>query len=91
MDNESGMNDSRKLTGGEIVYLVRDAGAKWQISSYECRQNVIPGGGGLIFEWLQGLPQNWKNREFNSVENAVMFVQQQIEEGKVPRNGQFTA
>jgi hypothetical protein len=88
MDKEGGANDSRELAGGEIVYLVKDVGVKWQISSYECRQNVIGGGGGLVFEWLQGLPQDWRDREFDSVEDAVAFVQHRIKEGKVPRNSQ---
>ncbi len=88
MDNEGGMNDSRKLEGGEIVYLVKDAGAKWQIRSYEYGQGILYNivTGEQVYKDRRGLPQSWKNQEFDSVEDAVKFVQQQIKEGKVPRN-----
>jgi hypothetical protein len=88
MPTEKGSNESRELDGGEIVYLVKEPGAKWQIRSYECRQNVrfSNAAGGLIFEWLQGLPQDWKHRECESVDDAIEFVKRQVEEEKVPRN-----
>jgi len=88
MPEEEGKNESRKLAGGEIVYLLKEPGANWQIRSYECRQNVSfsNAAGGFFFEWLQCLPQDWKDREFESVDNAIEFVKHQIEEEKVPRN-----
>ncbi len=92
MDKKAGRNDSRKLAGGEIVYLVQDAGAKWQISSYECGQGIFYNNaiGGLVYKERHGLPPNWKNLEFDSVEDAVKFVQQQIDEGEIPRNSLST-
>jgi hypothetical protein len=88
MPKEEGKNESRKLAGGEIVYLLKEPGANWQIRSYECRQNVIfiNAAEGFFFEWLQGLPKDWKGREFDSVDSAIEFVKQQIKEEKVPRN-----
>ncbi|MFX1538518.1 MAG: hypothetical protein ACFFDI_30370 [Promethearchaeota archaeon] len=88
MSKEEGKNETRKLPGGEIVYLLKEPGANWQIRSYECRQNVRfnNAAGGFFFEWLQGLPKDWKDQEFDSVDSAIEFVKQQIEEEKVPRN-----
>ena len=37
MTDEVGQNESRTLAGGEIVYLVKEPGAKWKIRFYECR------------------------------------------------------
>jgi hypothetical protein len=68
MANQTGENESRTLSGGEIVYLVKELGRKWKIESYECHQNVRFRGplGGLVFEHLQGLPSDWKDREFDT-------------------------
>lgn len=86
MTDDVGRNDCRKLRGGEIVYLVKDPGAKWQILSYECRQGVAAGG--LVFVWLQGLPQEWEARQFETADEAAEFAQQEIRDGKVPANRQ---
>jgi len=84
MTDAPGQNESRTLTGGEIVYLVRERGTNWRIISYECGQGVSAGG--LLFVWLQGLPQDWKNLEFETADKAAAFVQEQINQGKVPKN-----
>ena len=84
--SENGKQESRQLQGGEIVYLVKDPGQKWRISSYECRQGVTAGS--LVFRWLQGLPQDWKDLEFDTVDDAAEFAQQQISSRKVPANNQ---
>ncbi len=81
---ENGKHESCQLKRGEIVYLVKDPGQKWRISSYECRQNVTAGG--LVFRWLQGLPQDWVDLEFDTAEDASEFAQQQIIIGNVPAN-----
>ena len=84
--SENGKHESRHLQGGEIVHLVKDPGLKWRISFYECHQGVTAGS--LFFVWLQGLPQNWKDLEFDTIDNATEFAQQQISSGKVPANRQ---
>ena len=90
MGNDIGRNESRTLTGGEIVYLIKHPDSKWTIRSYECRHNVHLGlsFGGLVFEYLQGLPKEWKNREFESVDAAIAFVQREVTENKVPHNNE---
>ena len=84
MTNDVGRNESRTLNGGEIVHLVKDPGAKWRIRFYECRHGVMAGG--LIFAYLQGLPQEWEAREFETDDEAAEFVQQEIKDGRVPAN-----
>ena len=86
MANQTGKNESRTLSGGEIVHLVKEPGRKWKIRYYECRHNVR----GLVFEHLQDLPKNWKDREFDTSDEAANFVQQEIQDGKVPANSQST-
>lgn len=80
MANQTGENESRTLSGGEIVHLVKEPGRKWKIRDYECRHNVRFVGplGGLIFEYLQGLPRDWKDREFDTFDEAANFAQQEI-------------
>ena len=92
MSNQTGENESRTLSGGEIVYLVKEPGRKWKIESYECHQNVRFRGplGGLVFEHLQGLPRDWKDREFDTSDEAANFAQREIQDGKVPGNSQST-
>lgn len=79
-------NENRKLPGGEIVYLVKNHRAKWRISSYECPQGVEIDG--FFFCWLQGLPEEWKDKEFEDTDQAMEFVQQQVQRGWVPANRQ---
>ena len=89
MTDDAGQNESRTLPGGEIVHLVKDPGAKWKIRFYECRHHVrIAQSGGRVFEYLEGLPQDWKNREFDSADEAASFVQEEISQGRVPRNSE---
>ena len=86
MTDDVGRNESRTLKGGEIVYLVKDPGAKWRIRSYECRQGVAAGG--RIFVSPKGLPHEWEAREFETADEAEEFAQQEIQDGKVPANRQ---
>jgi hypothetical protein len=87
MTADAGQNESRTLAGGEIVHLVKDPGAKWKIRFYECRHHVrIAQSEGLVFEYLEGLPLDWKNREFESADDAAGFVKDEINQGRVPRN-----
>ena len=89
MTDDTGQNESRTLVGGEIVHLVKDPGADWQIRFYECRHHVrLAGSDGMVFEYLEGLPEEWKNREFESADAAAAFVQDEIDQGKVPRNSE---
>ncbi len=90
MTNQTGKNDSRTLRGGEIVYLVKESSRKWKIRNYECRQNVriIVPSGGLVFEYLEGLPKNWKDKEFGTCDAAAEFVDHEIKDGKVLANSQ---
>ena len=79
MTNQTGKNDSRTLKGGEIVHLVKEPSRKWKIRNYECRQNVriVAPSGGLVFEYLEGLPKNWKDKEFDICDEAADFIQQE--------------
>lgn len=87
MTADVGQNESHTLANGEIVHLVKHPEAKWQIRFYECRHRVrIAGAGGMVFEYLEGLPEDWKSREFDSADAATAFVQEEITQGKVPRN-----
>lgn len=43
-----------------------------------------------MFEYLEGLPKDWKAREFESADDAEAFVQEEINQGKVPRNSKET-
>lgn len=90
MTDQTGKNDSRTLRGGEIVYLVKEPSCKQKIRNYECRQNVriVMPSGGLVFEYLEALPKNWKDKEFDTCDEAVEFVEQEIKDGKVPANSQ---
>ncbi len=83
MIDDIGQNESRTFQDGEIVHLVKDPGAKWRIRSYEFHHGLV---GGLVFRHLQGLPENWEDREFETADQAEKFVQQQIQNGKVPAN-----
>ena len=87
MTDDVGQNESRTLAGGEQVHLVKEPGVKWMIRFYECRHHVrIAGSGGRMFEYLEGLPEDWKNRGFESAGKAAEFVQEEINQGMVPRN-----
>ena len=88
MSDRVGENESRTLKGGEILHLRREPGRKWTVVSYEWHQKVRYdiGAGGLMFEFKQGLPQEWKNREFGSAADAAAFVQAQIDSGDAPAN-----
>jgi hypothetical protein len=46
---------------------------------------LISGAAGL-FEYLEGLPLDWKDQEFESADAGAAFVQKEIEQKKVPRN-----
>ena len=81
-----GRSESHTLAGGEIVYLVQPPGAKWNIRRYECCHGVYMDGGMPVLRYREGLPSDWSSRRFESVEDALAFVQNEIEQGKVPRN-----
>ena len=86
MSNNTVQNESRYLRDGEIVYLVKNPGSKWRISSYECPKGVEIKG--VLFQWLKCLPEDWKDLEFENSDQAVEFVQQQVQSGWVPGNRQ---
>lgn len=89
MTEDGGKNESRTLSSGEIVHLAKYPGGKWKIRFYECRHHVrIAEADSIIFEYLEGLPQDWKSMEFESVDDAVAFIHQEIRRGKVPRNSE---
>jgi len=91
MTDDPGRNESRTLVGGEIVHLVKEPRGKWHIRFYECRHHVrLADSVGMKFEYLEGLPRDWKAREFESADDAEAFVQEEIKQGKVPRNGEQT-
>lgn len=84
--DEKGANEARTLKGGEVVGLVQEPGAKWRIRYYEFAQRVRYDlqAGGLVLAWMQGIPNDWRELEFESADEAEAFVQDQIGEGKVP-------
>jgi hypothetical protein len=86
MSNQTGENESRTLSSGEIVYLVKEPGRKWKIRDYEYHQTYT----GLALKWSQHLPEDWKDREFDTSDEAANFAQREIQDGKVPGNSQST-
>ena len=88
MTDENPHHQSRELTAGELVYLRRDPGGNWQISSYECQQRVRYNvrTGGLELQFRQRLSDDWRDLEFESVDDATRFVESQIQDGKSPAN-----
>jgi len=90
MGNQTGKNESRTLSGGEIVHLVKEPGHKWKIRYYECRHKVrfVGPSGATVFEYLEALPEDWKDRKFDTSDEAANFVQKEIQDGKVPANSQ---
>jgi hypothetical protein len=84
MCNQTGKNESRTLLSDEIVYLVKEPGRKWKIRYYEYHQTYT----GLVLKWRQDLPRDWKDREFETSDEAADFVQREIQDGKVPGNSQ---
>jgi len=95
MADKTGHNESRTLESGEIVYLLKEPGKNWKISSYECHQRVVfdVAAGGFALVYKQGLPKEWQEREFDTADNAASFVQTEIDDGRIPANskppGQF--
>ncbi len=71
MSNQTGENESRTLSSGEIVYLVKEPGRKWKIRNYEYHQTYT----GIGLKWGQHLPEYWKDREFDAPDEAANFVQ----------------
>ena len=90
MLDQTGRNESRTLKGGEIIYLLKDPIRNWTIRSYEFHQRVCYDviAGGLMFEIKQGFPKEWQKREFNTADDAVIFVQAEIDSGRIPANSQ---
>jgi len=88
MTNQTGGNESRTLSNGEVVHLVKEPGSKWKIRDYECRHKpfFVISSGTLFFAHLSGLPEYWKDKEFDTSDEAAKFVQQEIRDGKVPAN-----
>ena len=88
MSSQTGQNESRTLKGGEIVYILKKPGCNWMIRYYECHQrvryDVITGE--RMFESKQVFPKEWQNREFDTTDGAVNFVQAEIESGRVLAN-----
>jgi hypothetical protein len=91
MSKQTGQHESRILKGGEIIYLLKEPGRNWTISSYEFHQKVGYDviAGGLMFEIKQGLPKEWQKYEFNTVDDAVIFVQEEIDSCRVSSNKQI--
>jgi hypothetical protein len=83
-----GRNEARTLKNREIVALVRQPGeTKWRIDYYETqRLRYDVAAGGNFLDWTTGVPEHWKELDFESVDEAVSFVEQEIAMGKVPSN-----
>ena len=77
-----GEHETRKLSGGELLHLVKDPRGKWEIRYYECR-HCARGG---VFGYLEGLPKSWEGLEFTSAEDAATFVQSEISQQRVLGN-----
>lgn len=90
MADQTGKNESLTLSGGEIVHLIKEPGRKWKIRYYECRHKVCIVGpsGNMFFKYLEGLPENWNDKEFDTSDEAANFVESEIREAKVPANSQ---
>ena len=84
MEADTGKNELRTLVGGEVVYLLKAPGEKWRIRMYDVWEGIRSDG--KVFQWVDGLPAGWRNREFDTGDDAVSFAQEEIDKGRVPRN-----
>lgn len=84
MDESNGRNEAHTLRGGEIVGVVKPPGEAWQIHYFEFSHRVRYDFqiGGVVLDWLEGVPQDWKEREFASADEALAFVQGEIDAGR---------
>ena len=85
MVESEGRNLAITLRNGEIVGLVKPPGEFWRISYFEFSHRVRFDFqvGGMVLEWLQGVPQDWRDQVFDSAEKAAAFVQREIDAGRV--------
>ena len=70
-----GENRSIPLNGGGIVNLFRHPLAQWRIRFYERQPYVRRRGAVRMLEWLEAMPDAWKEREFDSAIAAAEFVE----------------
>jgi hypothetical protein len=91
MTHGTGRNESRKLDSGEIIYLVKDPGDSWRIDSFEWGHGIYfsQAAGGFRLAYRHGIPSYWKNRKFDAPEDAIGFVQKQIDNGKALGNSEL--
>lgn len=85
MEQSDGRNEARTLRGGEIVGLVKPPGDAWQIHYFEFAQRIRYDFqvGGVVLDWFEGVPHDWKDRRFDSADQAASFVQGEIDAGRV--------
>jgi hypothetical protein len=99
--NESGRkHDSRQLSPHEEVHLIQGPGKKWVIGSIDLTwyqgNDVWPDETALPvpkgFKWLKVYAQQlgWKNREFDTPDQAYAYVEEQLRAGNVPWRYEFT-
>ena len=81
MRNHTGAHDSRDLQTGETVHLVRHPGGKWRISSYDWSWT-----NGLMLWTARVYAQTlaWDNLDFDTIDAAYAFVEEQLRDGKAP-------
>jgi hypothetical protein len=85
-----GRNESRTLKNGEIVALVRPPGEKWRISYYELqRVRYDAAAGGTVLEWSKEVPGRWKDRDFETADDAFAFIER-VHVDSPPRSCQLS-
>lgn len=90
MTSEQGMSEDRRLKNGEIVYLKKHPGEKWRIEFYECNPTLRVGqAGGLYAEFPEVHVPAWGKKEFETPEDAIAFIEEQIKSGTVPGNRKY--
>jgi transcriptional regulator with XRE-family HTH domain len=77
-------HDSREVSSGEQVHLIKIPEKKWGISSYDwswlSKSNGLMLMNARVFAQMVG----WEGMQFDTANDAYSFVEQEIKKGKVP-------
>jgi len=83
MGGNAGAHDSKRIETGELVHLIKHPGTKWFVNSYEW-SNLSDDGKMFWTARVTFQMVGWDKLEFNTTDDAYSFVQEQINNRKVP-------